>query len=146
MGNDTRGETETEGRIFDSTLESVDRVEALATEYAQRLGFDEDDLHKIAMAVRECMVNAVAHGNRYSAHKKVRVTMSKDARQFMIVIADQGEGFDPERVADPLADENLLRNSGRGMFLIRAFMDEVRVRSLEPSGTEVRLVKNLVSK
>src|ERR1700733_4851342 len=137
---------ETLERSLDSTLESVDSAEELALSVAQRAGFDEDDLMKIGMAVRESMVNAVVHGNRYSAHKKVRLSVSKGPREFIVKIADEGEGFDYEHLPDPLAQENLLRHSGRGIFLIKAFMDDFQVRRLEPRGSEVTLVKYLVSK
>jgi len=146
MGKNSHGETETIERFLDSTLESVDSAEELAVQEAERAGVPEDDLHKIAMAVRESMVNAVVHGNRYNAHKKVRLSVSKNADEFVIRIADQGEGFDYENLPDPLAQENLLRHSGRGIFLIKAFMDDFRVRRLDPAGTEVTLVKYLVSK
>ncbi len=146
MGKNSRGETETVERFLDSTLESVDSAEELALHEAEKAGVSEDDLHKIAMAVRESMVNAVVHGNRYNAHKKVRVSLSKRPREFVIRIADEGEGFDYENLPDPLAEENLLRHSGRGIFLIKAFMDEFQVRRLEPAGTEVTLVKYLESK
>jgi len=146
MGKNSRGNTETLERFLDSTLESVDTAEELALEEAEKAGVEEDDRHKIAMAVRESMVNAVVHGNRYNAHKKVRLSVSKSPHEFVVRIADQGEGFDYEGLPDPLAQENLLRHSGRGIFLIKAFMDEFLVRRLEPAGTEVTLVKYLVSK
>ena len=146
MGKNSRGETETVERFLDSTLESLDSAEELAVREAEKAGVAEDDLHKIAMAVRESMVNAVVHGNRYSAHKKVRLSLSKGPREFVVKIADEGEGFDYENLPDPLAQENLLRHSGRGIFLIKAFMDDFQVRRLEPRGSEVTLVKYLVSK
>jgi len=98
------------------------------------------------MAVRETMVNAVVHVNRYNAHKKVRLSVSKSPGEFVVRIADQGDGFDYDGLPDPLAQENLLRHSGRGIFLIKAFMDDFQVRRLDPAGTEVTLVKHLVSK
>ncbi|HEY1340710.1 MAG TPA: ATP-binding protein [Bryobacteraceae bacterium] len=138
--------SETVERFLDSTLESVDSAEEIAVGAAQRAGFDEDELIKIGMAVRESMVNAVVHGNRYNAHKKVRFSIDKSAERFTIRIADQGEGFDFESLPDPLAPENLMRTSGRGIFLIRSFMDEFQIRHLDPMGTEVTLVKYMVSK
>jgi serine/threonine-protein kinase RsbW len=96
--------------------------------------------------VRESMVNAVMHGNRYSSEKKVRLSISSSPDRFTVSIADEGAGFNFEALPDPLAPENLLRTSGRGIFLIRSFMDEVAMRRLESGGTEVTLVKNLVSK
>lgn len=146
MGKNSRADTEIVERFLDSTLESVDDAEELALREAEKAGVPEDDLHKIAMAVRESMVNAVVHGNRYNAHKKVHLSVFKTAGEFVVRIADQGEGFDYENLPNPLAQENLLRNSGRGIFLIKAFMDDFRVRRLEPAGTEVTLVKHLVSK
>jgi serine/threonine-protein kinase RsbW len=133
-------------RFLDSTLESVDGAEELALGVAERAGFDEDDLMKIGMAVRESMVNAVVHGNRYNANKKVRFSVTHQDARFTIRIADEGEGFDFENLPDPLAAENLMRTSGRGIFLIRSFMDEFQMRHLEPVGTEVTLVKYTVSK
>jgi serine/threonine-protein kinase RsbW len=137
---------ETLERSLDSTLESVDSAEELAVSVAQRIGFDEDELMKIGMAVRESMVNAVVHGNRYNAHKKVRFRVSHSPERFTIVIADEGDGFDLANIPDPLAPENLMRTSGRGIFLIRSFMDEFEMRHREPQGTEVTLVKYVVSK
>jgi serine/threonine-protein kinase RsbW len=146
MGTNSRGGAETVEWFLDSTLDSVDSAEELATREAEKAGVSEDDLHKIAMAVRESMVNAVVHGNQYNSHKKVRLTVSKGSREFVVRIADEGEGFDYENLPDPLAQENLLRHSGRGIFLIKAFMDEFRVRRLDRGGTEVTLIKYLVSK
>ena len=133
-------------RFLDSTLESVDSAEELALSVAQRAGFDEDDLMKIGMAVRESMVNAVVHGNRYNAHKKVRFSVTHNSDRYTVRISDEGEGFNFETIPDPLAPENIMRTSGRGIFLIRSFMDEFEMRHLEPGGTEVTLVKYLVSK
>jgi serine/threonine-protein kinase RsbW len=92
------------------------------------------------------MVNAVVHGNRYNANKKVRLLVTHGNERFTIRIADEGEGFDFQCLPDPLAPENLMRTSGRGIFLIRSFMDEFEMRRREPRGTEVTLVKYMVSK
>jgi serine/threonine-protein kinase RsbW len=137
---------ETVERFLDSTLESVDSAEKLAVGAAQRAGFDEDELMKIGMAVRESMVNAVVHGNRYSAHKKVRFSVANNTERFTVRVADEGNGFDFSNLPDPRSPENLMRTSGRGIFLIRSFMDEFQIRCLEPEGTEVTLVKYMVSK
>ncbi len=127
--------------VLDSTLEAVDEAEALVMAAAERMGFSEDDVPGIGMAVRECAANAVVHGNRYSQRKKVRLTI-RTGGTLEILIADEGDGFSLEDVPDPLAEENLLKQSGRGMLLIRAFVDEFDVRRLEPHGTEARLVKH----
>jgi serine/threonine-protein kinase RsbW len=146
MGDNSRHVPETVERFLDSTLDSVDNAEELAVGAARRAGFDDDDLMKIGMAVRESMVNAVVHGNRYNANKKVRLSVAKNLERFTVRIADEGEGFAFERLPDPLAPENIMRTSGRGIFLIRSFMDEFQIRRLDPGGTEVTLVKYMVSK
>jgi serine/threonine-protein kinase RsbW len=124
-----------------SSLESVDKLEQTAQEVAERAGFDEDTVPHIAMAVREAAVNAVLHGNSYNASKPIAASFETTAADFIFRIADQGTGFDPENLPDPLAPENILRGSGRGIFLIRAFMDEVHFRQLHP-GTEITLIKH----
>jgi serine/threonine-protein kinase RsbW len=127
--------------FLDSTLESVDSAEELTVGVAEEAGFADDDLMKIGMAVRESMVNAVVHGNRYNANKKVRLSVSVSEETLTIKIADQGESFAFENLPDPLAPENLMRTSGRGIFLIRSFMDEFDIKRVESGGTEVTLVK-----
>jgi serine/threonine-protein kinase RsbW len=130
--------------LLDSTLDSVDVAEESVLKEAQELGFDdEDDLHQIGMSVRECMVNAVVHGNRYNARKKVHVMIQRSSDRLAIVIQDEGEGFNMAALPDPLADENLLRHSGRGLLLIQAYMDEFEIRPRKPHGTEVKMVKIL---
>lgn len=125
-----------------STLESVDRAEQEAETFAQRAGFNEDEIGNIAMAVRECTVNAVLHGNAYSPDKQVHFSLDITGPEMRVTIADQGAGFDPDSLPDPLAPENIMRGSGRGIFLSRAFMDEVHFRKLDP-GTEITLLKRL---
>ena len=139
-------QSKTVNLVLDSTLDSVDIAERAALDLARESGFGEEDLDRIGMSVRECTVNAVVHGNRYNAHKKVRLSLSRTPERFTVRIADQGEGFNPDALPDPLQGDNLLRHSGRGIFLMKAFMDDLQVRSLEPAGTEVTLVKNVVGK
>ena len=146
MRDPARNELETVERFLDSTLASVDHAEEIAVGVAQRAGFEEDDLLKIGMAVRESVVNAVVHGNRYNTNKKVSFSVVKNPQRLTVRIADEGEGFDYEDVPDPLAPENLMRSSGRGIFLIRSFMDELLIRRLEPGGMEFVLVKYLAAK
>lgn len=141
MSDREAAEAPTVDMLLDSTLDSVDVAEQSVLREAQELGFDEDDLHRIGMSVRECMVNAVVHGNRYNARKKVHLKVTRSPERLEIVIADEGEGFDISSLPDPLANENLLRHSGRGLLLIQAFMDEFQMRVREPRGAEVRMVK-----
>jgi serine/threonine-protein kinase RsbW len=129
--------------LLDSTLQSVDDAEAIVMSAAKDLGFEEDDQHQIGMAVRECMVNAVVHGNRYSKNKKVHLEIESSGNSLVIVIGDEGAGFDIDSLPDPLAAENILRQSGRGLLLIRAFMDDFDLHPRPGGGTEVRIVKKL---
>ena len=128
---------------LESTLESVDAAESLVLQIAQESGFEEEDLHKMGMSVREAMVNAVVHGNQYNRNKRVHLSVSAGGGKFKVRVADQGQGFDLSNIPDPLEDANLLIQSGRGIFLIRAFVDDFQVKRLEPHGTEVTLVKHL---
>src|SRR5579872_7493541 len=146
MRDNKSHESETRELFLDSTLEAVDSAEQLAVGMAEKAGFDDDDLMKIGMAVRESMVNAVVHGNRYNANKRVRFSVTHNSERYTVRISDEGEGFNFETIPDPLAPENLMRTSGRGIFLIRSFMDEFDMRHLDSGGTEVTLVKFLVSK
>jgi serine/threonine-protein kinase RsbW len=135
----------TEQRVsytFDSTLETVDSAEQAATRFAADNGFDEDEIMQISMAVREAAVNAVLHGNAYDPNKKVKLEFERTTRDLVITIRDQGAGLDPAKIPDPLAPENLLKTSGRGIFLIRSFMDEVQILP-STSGTEIKLVKHV---
>jgi len=126
---------------LDSTLDSVNKIEQTAELVAMRAGFDEDTVPNISMAVREAAVNAVLHGNAYDPNKSVTAIFETTAEDLVIRIADQGTGLNPDTLPDPLAPENILRGSGRGIFLIRAFMDEVNFRQLHP-GTELILIKH----
>jgi serine/threonine-protein kinase RsbW len=125
-----------------STMESVGEVEAAADQLAIEAGLDEDERFRVTMAVHEAAINAVLHGNDYNPKLHIDVSMENTGTQLVFVIADQGQGFDPDHLPDPSAPENLLRGTGRGIFLIRSLMDEVRFRRLHP-GTELTLIKHL---
>ena len=123
-------------------MESVAEVEAAAERLSAEAGLDEDERFHVAMAAREAAVNAVLHGNEYDPAKQVTASFENTGEALVITVADQGKGMDPKCLPDPLAPENLLRGTGRGIFLIRSFMDEVHFRQLRP-GTELTLVKHL---
>ena len=127
---------------LDSSLQSVNKAEETAQLFATRAGFDEDECMRISMAVREAAVNAVLHGNAYDPTKKMTIAFENTGKALIITIADEGKGLDLNSVPDPTMPENLLKQSGRGIFLMRSFMDEVRVRQLAP-GTEITLIKNV---
>jgi serine/threonine-protein kinase RsbW len=123
-------------------MESVGEVEGAADKLAGEAGLDEDQRFHIAMAMREAAINAVLHGNEYRPNSFIDVSLENTGTDLVFKIADQGEGFDPDHLPDPLAPENILRGTGRGIFLIRSLMDEVHFRQLHP-GTELTLVKHL---
>ena len=128
--------------ILDSTLDTVDSAEQTASRIASESGFGEDEVMQIAMAVREAAVNAVLHGNAYDPDKKIEIEFVRTKQDLVITIRDQGKGLDPAKIPDPLAPENLLKTSGRGIFLIRSFMDDVKITPSN-AGTEIKLVKHV---
>ena len=130
-----------EALTLPSTLSTVETVETKAMEYAQKAGFDEDTASQISMVSREAAVNAVLHGNKKDPNKHVRASFNLTPDTLSIQVADEGTGFDPTAVPDPLSPEGLLKPSGRGIFLMRAIMDEVNFRQLSP-GAEITLVKH----
>ena len=127
---------------LDSSLHSVNTAEETAQLLAAKAGFDEDNCLRISMAVREAAVNAVLHGNAYDPGKKMTVAFENTGHALVITVTDEGRGLDVSKVPDPTTPENLLKQSGRGIFLMRSFMDEVRIRLLAP-GTEVTMIKNV---
>jgi serine/threonine-protein kinase RsbW len=127
---------------LDSTLETVNDAEETASRSAAEAGFDDDEVMNISMAVREAAINAVSHGNAYDSDKKVTLTLERTPRALVIVVRDQGKGLDPSRIPDPLAPDNLLKSSGRGIFLIRSFMDVVEIHPSH-TGTELRMIKHV---
>jgi serine/threonine-protein kinase RsbW len=130
---------------FTSAFEMLDFVQIVGDHVVRGVGLDEDSQHWVGVSIRECVINAIKHGNRNDATKRVWVefvTAVGDGRsELTIRVRDEGEGFDPEEVADPLAPENLLKGSGRGIFLIRSFMDEVELTRVPEGGMEIRMVK-----
>ena len=127
---------------LESTLDTVNSAEETASKLASEAGFDDEEVMKIGMAVREAAVNAVLHGNAYDPSKKVTIAFERTPSDLVITIRDQGKGLDPDKIPDPLAPENLLKTSGRGIFLIRSFMDEVEIHPSQ-TGTEIKLVKHV---
>ena len=128
---------------LETVLESVDLAENIVTRVSEEAGFGEEDIHKIGMAVREGVVNAYNYGNQQDRRKKIFLTIEFDRERMAVHVLDEGPGFDEADVPDCLAEENLLRTSGRGLFLMRAFMDEFCVRRGATGGAELVLVKNL---
>jgi serine/threonine-protein kinase RsbW len=127
--------------VLPSKLESVDKAAEEAARFATQSGLGEMELFGIDMAVREAVVNAVKHGNELDETKKVVMTMTNSPESFEITVRDHGAGFTVDEVADCTAEENLLKASGRGIFFIRNFMDEVEWGDAPGGGTLVRMAK-----
>jgi serine/threonine-protein kinase RsbW len=128
---------------FPSRVEAVDQAAASVSEFLSRAGVGEDVLFGIDMAVREAVTNAVSHGNKLDESKFVDVGLKSLPGSFEITVHDQGPGFNPSDIPDPTAAENLLKSSGRGIFFMRNFMDEVEWSSDPKGGTIVRMIKKL---
>jgi serine/threonine-protein kinase RsbW len=132
---------------FTSAFEMLDFVQVVSDHLARSVGLDEDSRHWVSVAIRESVINAIKHGNQSDTSKHVFVDFETatdaDLGELAIRVRDQGEGFDPETVANPLDPENLLKSSGRGIFLIRNFMDDVQLRRAPEGGMEIRMLKRV---
>jgi serine/threonine-protein kinase RsbW len=131
---------------FTSAFEMLDFVQVVSDHLSRHVGLDDDAMHWVGVAIRESVINAIKHGNRNDSSKRVFVefgTSLGDVPELSIRVRDQGEGFDPELVANPLDPENLLKSSGRGIFLIRNFMDDVQLRRAPEGGMEIRMLKRV---
>ncbi len=128
---------------FWSDIDMLDLVQAIGDHLGRQAGLDDEALHWVSVAVRESVTNAVRHGNAGDAGKRVHIEftyLGADAG-LAIRVRDEGCGFDPDALPDPLAPENLLKPSGRGIFLIRSFMDELELRRAPEGGMEVIMIK-----
>lgn len=128
---------------LESMIESVDLAEGIVMRICEAAGFSEEDSHKIGMSVREAVINAYHYGNREDRAKKILFTVELNAEKMTVRVLDQGPGFEVEEVPDPLSEENLLRTSGRGIFLMKAFMDEFVVNNPPSGGAELVMAKRL---
>ena len=126
-----------------SRLEMLEVVQTVLAQVSTLVGFDEDAAHYLSVAVRESVVNAMKHGNKLDEAKRIEVSFTMRARELEVMIHDEGAGFDPDTVPDPLAPENLLKAYGRGIFFMRQFMDDVSYSFPTKGGTVVTMVKRL---
>lgn len=128
---------------LESLLDSVSLAEEMCTRIAGAAGFDDDDCFKIGMSVREGVINAYNYGSQKQRDKKIYLTFELTPEKLVVHVRDQGKGFRIQDVPDPLADENLLKSSGRGIFLMRSFMDEFDVRKADDGGAIIVMAKRL---
>lgn len=130
-----------------SIIERVDQVQLVADDVSREAGLSGDELHWMGMAVREAVINAIVHGNRNDPAKLVFIDFTihsaPDSIELLVSIRDQGAGFDPAELPDPLAPENLLKTSGRGIFIMSQFTDELSFQRAVEGGMEVRLMKRI---
>ncbi len=132
---------------FHSTFDMLDFVQVVCDHVGRLSGLDDEAIHWVGVAVRESVINAIKHGNSNDERKRVHVDFTPlDAIAepgIHIRVRDEGPGFDPSTLPDPLAPENLLKASGRGIFLIRSFMDEMVLQRAPEGGMEVVMVKRV---
>ena len=128
-----------------STLDYLDLVQTVTDCITSFMGFDEDAAHWIGMSVRESVTNAIQHGNKLDETKRVEIRFGVTPDSLEISVIDQGCGFRVDDLPNPLDPENLLKPSGRGIFYIRSFMDQVEFRQLSQGGMEVHMVKRVSS-
>jgi len=126
-----------------SRFEMLEMVQTVLSHLGGMVGFDEDASHYMSVAVRESVVNAIKHGNRGDETRRVSITFTLLPAGLEVKVHDQGPGFDPESVPNPLAEENLLKADGRGIFFMRQFMNEVSYSFPPKGGTVVKMVKRL---
>lgn len=128
-----------------SRFENIELVQVVLDESLRRLACDDDTRYWVGIAVREAVANAIKHGNHQDPSKKVEIDLQVEGEDLVISVLDEGNGFDPGQVADPLKAENLLKPDGRGIFYMGKFMDGVEYRFREGGGTEVTLRKRITS-
>ena len=128
---------------LETQVESVNLAEEMCPRVAEAAGFGEDDCYRIGMSVREGVINAFHYGNQERPEKKIHLALDITSEKLIIHVLDEGTGFILADVPDPLAEENLLSTSGRGIFLMRAFMDEFDVVQGRTGGAEIVMSKKL---
>src|ERR1700741_3912335 len=126
---------------LETQVESVNLAEEMCLRVAEAAGFGEDDCYRIGMSVREGVINAFHYGNQERPDKKIHLAMDITDQKLVIHVMDEGKGFKLKDVPDPLAEENILSTSGRGIFLMRAFMDEFNVVPGRTGGAEIIMSK-----
>lgn len=128
---------------IESRIENIDLVQIVVEEALKRLSLSEESSHQVGLAVREAVANAIRHGNREDPSKQVDVEFRVEDGEVVIAVKDEGEGFDPESIRDPVAEENLMRPNGRGILFMKSFMDSIDYEFVPQGGTLVTMRKRL---
>jgi serine/threonine-protein kinase RsbW len=129
--------------VIPSRLEALESVQQLVTEVAQEYQLSDDFAYWIELSISESMINAIRHGNHCDPSKSAHLRISMNGSEIEIIVEDQGTGFSLESLADPTETKNLLKPSGRGILIIRSFMDEVKLSACEGGGSRLRMVKRV---
>jgi serine/threonine-protein kinase RsbW len=128
-----------------SRYENLELAQAVLEHVCKARGVETDAEHWMGVALREALANAIKHGNQQDPAKRVYLSLGGAPNTLEIVVGDEGAGFEPTTVADPLAPENQMKTSGRGIFYMKTFMDEVTYSRGENGGTILSMKKKLDS-
>jgi serine/threonine-protein kinase RsbW len=126
-----------------SRLEEMEAVHSLIAEAVKEYKLSDELAHWIELTISESMINAIQHGNKSDPAKKATLKISSIGDEIEIIVEDQGKGFTLDKIADPTDMANLLKPSGRGILIIRSFMDEVDLSQREDGGSRLRMVKKI---
>ncbi len=132
----------TETLIIKSDVNELAKVATITEEICIRFGLIEDEIDDISIAVTEAVNNAIKHGNKEDSTKSIKIVFEVETDRIKIRIKDEGKGFQLEEVKDPRKNENLLKDDGRGILIMKALMDEVEVLSGN-EGNVLQLVKKI---
>lgn len=126
-------------KVVPSDPDLMPDIEAFVLESVKHLNLSEDKLNNLTLSVAEASSNSIVHGNKGDLNKKVYITIEIDEELLTIKLKDEGEGFDPKKIPDPTAPENILKDSGRGIHIMKSFLEDLRF-DFSKSGTEITLV------
>ena len=126
----------------ESNAKNLITVEEFVNYFAVDLNINADKIPGLLLAVTEASTNAIIHGNKSDETKLIMIDVTKEDNQLVIRVKDQGKGFDPAKIPDPTESDNLLKDSGRGIYLMRVYMDDLKF-NITPEGTETILILNL---
>ena len=138
MSSDHRGTIELR---LPSQLRFLGVVDAVVQSFASEFGLAADDINNLSTATIEAASNAMEHANKFDEHKHVQLRLHGHGLVIEVDVEDEGQGFDPRPYERELTAEDLLKLRGRGIFIMRSFMDEVRFARTAHGGTRVHLRK-----